>query len=109
MDTVKTTVYNALSSLTGVTVQKANTAIGQNLPVLAYRVSQNAPRYDFDKTIGLQDVEITIDIFAAGSTSTILASAEAKMREIDYFLTYTADLLDPEGLEHTNARFTANI
>ena len=109
MDTVKTTVYAALNTLTGVTVQKSSTPIGLNLPVLSYRVSQNAINPTFDKNIGLQDIEITIDIYAEGSTSTILANAEEVMRGIDYFLTYTADIPDPEGLEHTNARFTANI
>ena len=109
MDTAKTAVYSALSGITGATVQSANTPIGKSLPVITYRVSQNAPRYDFDKTIGLQDIEITIDIFATGSTSTLLASAETAMRTIDYFLTYTADIPDPEGLQHTNARFTGTI
>lgn len=111
LNTVKSTVYSALNTLTGVTVQQSTQQISTTMPVVAYRVSQNHPDYDFDKTIGLQEVEITIDIFHTTSTgaSSLLKLVEEKMRGIDLFLNFTADIPDPDGYFHINTRFVGNL
>ena len=110
MDTIKATVYTALSSLTASVSQTADNTFN-DLPAVTYRVTQNAPNYDFQKTINLQDVEVTIDIWSESSTnaSSLLASTEAKMRAIDLFLTFTADIPNEDGLYHINTRFVGII
>lgn len=111
MNTVKATVYSALSTIAGATVQQSTQQIATTMPVIAYRISQNAPSYDFDKEISLQDVEVMIDIFATTSTgaSSLLSQVEAKMKGIDLFLTYTADVPDPDGYFHINTRFGGEL
>lgn len=110
MDTLKTTVYNTLKTLSA-DVSQSSGNVFNTLPAVTYRVSQNAPNYDFQKTINLQEAEITIDIFAESSTnaSTLLSSVEAKMRAIDLFLDFTADIPNSDGQYHINTRFVGLI
>ena len=110
MDTFKTTLYNALKTLNA-DVSPSSDNVFNVLPAVTYRVSQNAPDYDFQKTINLQEVETTIDIYANSSTeaSNLLSSVEIKMRDIDLFLNFTADIPNADGLYHISTRFAGLI
>jgi len=106
MDTLKTTIYNTLKTLSA-DVSQSSDNVFNTLPAVTYRVSQNAPYYDFQKTINLQEVEITIDIFANSSTvaSNLLSATEEKMRVIDLWLNFTADIPNSDDLYHISTRF----
>ena len=110
METFKTEIYNQLKTLNA-SVSQASNNVFNTLPAVTYFISNNAPTYDFEKTINLQDVEVTIDIYAETSTvaSSLLVSAEAEMRSIDLFLNFTTDVPDTDGLYHINARFSGLI
>lgn len=110
MDTLKTTIYTALSTLSADVSQSSSNSFS-TLPAVTYRVTQNAPNYDFQKNINMQEAEITIDIFADSSTvaSNLLSAVETNMRDIDLFLTFTADIPNADGLYHISTRFVGLI
>ena len=105
----KEEVYKALKSL-GYSCQQWTQAIFTKVPAITFYVGENSPEYTLSNEIAKQDIEIVIDIFANKSTdlSRILSEVEAKMRTINYRLTYVIDVPSPEGaLFHTNCRFRA--
>lgn len=110
MDTFKTTVYNAIKTLSA-TVSLAGNNDFNELPAVTYMITNNVPNYDFQKEINLQDLEVTLDIYANSSTvaSNLLKAAELNLRGIDLFLNYTADIPNADGIYHINARFVGLI
>ena len=110
MDTLKTTVYNAIKTLNATVSLESNNVFNE-LPAVTYMITNNVPNYDFNKEINLQDVEVTLDIYANSSTvaSSLLSAAELNLRGIDLFLNYTADLPNTDGIYHINARFVGLI
>ncbi|MBR3169200.1 hypothetical protein IKF23_02050 [Candidatus Saccharibacteria bacterium] len=75
---------------------------------MTYRIDGNATDYDLGNDIASQEITVTVDIWANDSVtaSSILAEAEAKMRELKYRLNTSLDVPSPEGaLYHINATF----
>jgi len=110
MEAFKTIVYDALKTLNA-DVSQASSNIFNDLPAVTYMITNNIPNYDFDKDINLQDLEVTIDIYANSSTdaTNLLKAAELNLRSIDLFLNFVTDLPNTDGLYHTNARFVGLI
>ena len=103
----KKEVYNALKAL-GYSCSQGSQPVFNKTPAITFYISDNAPTYDLDKYIVGQEVEITVDIWADDSVTTtnVAKQAEVAMREIDYLLTYQADIPRPEGaLYHIQMRF----
>lgn len=105
----KTEVYNKLKAL-GYTCIQGNQATFTQVPAITFNVADNVPRYGIDKEISSSEVEIIVDIWTNDSVtgSSVAQQVEAAMREIDYLLTYSADIPYPEGsLYHIQMRFGA--
>ncbi len=105
----KSDVYKKLSSL-GYSCTQGSQAVLNETPAITFRIGDNTPRYDLDKEITAQDIEVIVDVFADDSVtlSRITSEVEAAMREIDYLLTFSTDVPSPEGaLFHANCRFRA--
>lgn len=103
----KTEVYSTLSSL-GYACTQGSQDVFNEVPAITFSVTGNEPIYDLGKHIDGSNVEITVDIWANDSVtaSSIAKEAEVAMRNIDYLLTYLADVPSPQGaLYHINMRF----
>ncbi len=92
----------------GFPVTRSSDNIFNEVPAITYRISENSADYTLENEISVQNITVTIDIWADKSTQTseILAQVEAKMRELKYRLTNSLDVDSPEGaLYHVNATF----
>lgn len=105
----KTEVFAKLKTL-GYTCVQGSQAVFNSVPTITFSVGDNVPRYTLNKEISASDIEIVVDIWAndSVSASSVAKKVELAMREIDYLLTYSADIPFPEGsLYHTQMRFGA--
>lgn len=112
MNTIKATVYNALSTITGVKVILSTQSTPAVFPTVAYAVSDNQNTVDLDGNHVAQLTEIVIDVFAKSSTSasTTIGKADDKLRAIGFHMTFMADVPDPDAeIYHINARYTGTI
>lgn len=103
----KPEIFNKLREL-GYPVVQSSKNVFNEVPALTYRIDGNATDYDLDNDIASQEITVTVDIWANDSVtaSSILAEAEAKMRELKYRLNTSLDVPSPEGaLYHINATF----
>lgn len=103
----KTEVYSALSEL-GYACTQGSQAVFNDVPAITFSVTGNEPVYSLGKHIDGSRIEITVDIWANDSVtaSNVAKEAELAMRNIDYLLTYFADVPSPQGaLYHINMRF----
>lgn len=107
----KTEIFQALSAISlDYTVMQGTQAEFNSTPAITYWIGDNSPEYDLSKAIAKQDIEVVVDVFADDSitVSRIVGEVEAAMREIDYLLTTSTDVPNPEGaLYHANLRFSA--
>lgn len=104
----KPEVYAKLCEIEGVSVSQSSQNVFNEVPAVTYRIDGHSGEYDLSNTLYRQDIRVTIDIFADDSptTSSILESVEAKMRELNYRLNQAVDVPSPEGaLFHKNATF----
>lgn len=109
MYNVKPEIYEKLKSL-GYSCSQGSQSVFNKTPAITFRIGNNTPRYVLGNKISVQDVEVIVDIYADDSVtlSRIASEVEAAMREIDYRLTYSADVPSPQGaLYHANCRFAA--
>lgn len=112
MDTIKTTIYNALSALSGVSVSQGDQVVFNTLPAVTFNISNNINNLGLDNTILSQDAEIKVDIWGSSSTeaSSTLALTEGVLRGIGYTLSYTQDVPNPDaGIFHITTRFRTTI
>lgn len=103
----KEEVYTALNAL-GYSCTQGSQSVFNETPAITFYISDNSPTYDLDKKIVGQEVEMTVDVWGDDSvtTTSVAQEAEDAMREIDYLLTYLADIPSPEGaLYHIQMRF----
>ena len=116
MDTIKGAVFTALSTVSGASVMLAGANKFSSFPAITYFVSFNENTHNLDNELVKQDTEVTVDIYAEGSTSILMASAELALRNIGYRMVYMADVpalssdvgsTGTNELQHTNLRFTA--
>jgi len=105
----KKDVFKALNAL-GYSCIQGNQSVFNKTPAITFYISDNHPQYDLDKAIVANLAEMTVDVWGDDSvtTSRVASEAEQAMREIDYLLTYQADIPRPEGaLYHIQMRFEA--
>ena len=103
----KPEIFSKLREL-GYPVVQSSKNVFNEVPALTYRIDGNAADYDLGNDIASQEITVTVDIWANDSVtaSSILAEAEAKMRELKYRLNTSLDVPSPEGaLYHINATF----
>ena len=102
-------LYSILSSL-GCACSQGYQSIFNEVPAITFVVGKNVPRYNLDKTVIAYEIEATIDIWADESTtlSYIADKVESVMRDNDYLLSHSTDVLAPEEcLCHYQMRFDA--
>lgn len=78
------------------------------LPAIIYKVSNNAiDILDLDNNILVQDIVVTIDIWAKSSTgcSNVFIEVEEVMRANDYIVDWSSDIPNPFNIYHWQARF----
>lgn len=110
----KPEVYETLKAL-GYSCSQGRQAVFEEdkLPAITFTLGNKTGRYELDKTARAYDVEVVVDVWGNESAvvSRVAGEAEAAMLEIDYLLTYCADIppdLETEGsLYHIQMRFGA--
>jgi hypothetical protein len=108
----KVTIYNKIHELVTtyptLSVYQARPEVIESFPTITFYISNNVPEYDLDKQIGRQDIMVAIDIWANtdAESSELLIALEAKMKEINYLLSFNSDILDPDGYSHLTTQFT---
>ncbi len=102
----KSDIFSWLKTLPYSVLQK-KPPIFNTLPAITFKVGNNNVNLELDNTIGNQDIEIIIDLWANDSVtaSQMLSDVEALMREHDYIMVFSGDIDDPSGLYHTSTRF----
>lgn len=105
----KSDIYSYLNDLKTIdyTVTQATQNVFNELPVVTFQVSNNKLRLYLNNDIMIQDIEITIDIWADDSVtaSNILSDVEKTMRFIGYKMTYSADVPNIDKIFHIVSRF----
>lgn len=109
MQTPNVDIYNQLNTISGVaSVGRTNQNVFVDFPALTYMVVQNQIERDLDNEIAGQTIEVVVDIWSETSVgaSDLLVEVEAKMRELDYTLTFSGDVPNPnEDIYHMTSRF----
>lgn len=102
----KKDVYTILSGIEGVTVYQERPEIIKTLPCITFNIGSNVPEYVLERDIGLQNIEVVIDIWAETSkqSGSLLATLQDTMLENDYRLTFNMDLPE-DDLHHITTRF----
>lgn len=110
MEDRRTEIFNALDGITGIEVfeefpEEVTTPLTE--PIVLYSLEANVPQYTLDKQIAKQDVTVKVDIYANDSieVESVLEDVEAAMRNIEYLLSFNADLPDPNGYFHITTQF----
>ena len=86
------------------------TFLKTEVPAITFTIGDKSARSELDGTPSAYDIEAIVDIWANDSVtaSRIAGEVEAAMLDIEYLLTYSADVAAPEGcLNHMNLRFSA--
>ena len=112
MNTIKATVYGALSTIAGVKVILSTQSTPAVFPTVAYAVSDNRNTISLEGEHLTQNAEIVIDVFAKSSTSAsaTLAKVDSKMIAIGWYQTFMQDVPDPDAeIYHINARYTGTL
>jgi len=112
MDTIKSTVYATLSTLTGVSVSQGDQTVFNDLPAVTYNLSNNINNHDLSGNILSQDAEIKVDIWGTTSTeaSGVLAQVAEVLLPIGYMLKYTQDVPNPsDDIFHITTRFRSTV
>lgn len=106
-----TTIYGKLVELVsdypGLVVYAERPEIIESFPAITYIVSNNVPIYDLNKTVGEQDITVNIDVWADTSSESgeLVLALEAKMKELDYYISSNINLVDPNGGSHRALQF----
>jgi hypothetical protein len=102
----KKDIYTILSAIEGVTVYQVRPEIINTLPCITFYIGSNVPEYVLEKEIGLQDIDVIIDIWAETSkeSGTLLSTLEQTMLDNDYRLIYNMDVPE-DDLHHITTRF----
>lgn len=106
----KKDIYTLLRTVSSsVTVYQSRPEVIKDLPSFTFEVSRNAPRFTLNKTLGPQDIEITIDIWAETSkeSGTLLKALVDTMLQANYMLSFNSDVPDPspEKISHVTTQF----
>jgi len=111
MYTPKTDIYNALKALGYYCHQGSQSVFADSeIPAITFRVDGNSVNLDMDNEISSQDIDVAVDIWTDDSSegSIILGEVEEKMRSLNYRLTNSADVAQPDGcLNRITCRFIA--
>ena len=117
MDEPKAEIYDKLSEITQITVNgtpktvtvyQQRPEVLESFPCITFNISSNVPKYQLDKDIGRQDIVVKVDLWAETSIESglLLIAVEAKLKELDYLLSFNSDIADPEGYSHLTTQFT---
>lgn len=105
----KSDIFSALNRLRTLdyAVKQSNQNSFDNLPTVTFRVSTNDITLNLDNEISKQEIEIIVDVWSEDSmtASSVLNDVERIMRDMDYRLSFSSDIPDPEGLFHISNRF----
>jgi len=106
----KKDIYRILSSINGVKVYQTRPEAIEEFPSITFNIGSNVPEYVLDKDIGMQNIEVIIDIFAKTSVESgeLLATLEQTMLENDYRLVFNMDVPE-DDLHHITTRFKLSI
>ena len=103
----KKDIYSILKGL-NYYVSQAQPQEFTTLPAVIYTVTNNAiDTLDLDNNIVVQDIVVTIDIWAKSSTgcSNVFIDVEEVMRANDYIVDWSSDIPNPSNIYHWQARF----
>lgn len=101
------TIYNILSSITGVEVYYRRPEVIESFPSISYYISENTPTVTLDKSIAFQRVEVVVDIWTETlkEGADILQELESTMRVNNFVLSFSSEVSDPAGVSHITTRF----
>lgn len=108
MDTIKTTVFNALKTIDGVQVTQEYQNVFAEFPAITFRIASNRVNRDLDGNIVSQTAEVAVDLWHESSVGNddLLVEVEQKMRSLNYELIFQTDVPNPdEQTYHTSTRF----
>lgn len=104
----KENIYNILNSL-GFYVSQTHPKEFTTLPAIIYTVTNNSiDTLDLLNNIVVQEIVVTIDIWAKSSTgcSNVFIEVENAMRDNHYILDWSSDIPNPDSnIYHWQARF----
>jgi hypothetical protein len=107
--TPKADIYTILSGLDveGLVVYQVRPEILASFPCLTFQVSENSATLELGNEIGVQNIEVTIDIWTRSSadSSELLATLEGAMRENGYRLSFSQDVPNIDLISHIVTRF----
>lgn len=103
----KPAIYTALSSIPAVTVLQGSQKTLVEVPAITFFVSDNSEDVDLSNQTVSQNVEVTVDIWAATSTAAdnLLSQVHTKLKGLGYRLAFTLDVPDPQNICHITTRF----
>lgn len=107
MEEKRKLIYDTLK-LAGYLIYQERPETIEVFPCITFYISSNIPSVSLIKEVLIQHVEVVVDIWAVDSATTgaMLREIEAKMRNVNFILTFNTDILDDDGYSHLSTRFT---
>ena len=104
---IKALLDTLVSGFDGLKVYQARPEVIATFPCLTFSLSGNSVTLELDGEIGVQDIEVTIDIWTDTSTesTSLLGAVEEVMRGASYRLAFSQDVPDPDLKSHIVTRF----
>ncbi len=105
--TIKTDIYNALNSITGVTVFQQLPEIIGTLPSITFSIDNAKPQHALDGEWLHNDVTVDVDIFAKTSdeVSSLLIEVITEMLGLEFTCTAMRDIREKAGMAHMAMQF----
>lgn len=108
---IKANIYSILNSVTytvgNVVVYQQYPKTGAEFPCITFMISNDFPSYSLEPELNYQNTEITIDFWGKDSktTSSMLADAEATLRENGYLMQSSVYRIEDNGMSHIYTLF----
>ena len=106
----KSIIYNILSNIDNVTIYQTRPDMLEEIPCITFYVGGKTPEYAIEGSIGYQDIDVIIDIYANTSKESgeLLVALESEMLDNKYRMTFCSDIPD-DDLSHVTTRFNIII
>lgn len=102
-------IYDTLKAISGVTVYQNRPEIlpENQMPIVLFSVVGNSPLYTLQKDVANQKYEVNVEIYAKDSveTTSALKQVESAMRNIDFLMSGSINIPDPENYSHKSVKF----
>jgi hypothetical protein len=94
------------TTYTDLSVYQGRPEVIETFPTITFRFT-GTPDYNLDKTIAKNNIQLVVDIWTKTPSEgeLILDSLETKLKELDYLLAFSPDILDPGGTFHLTTQF----